>query len=95
MEQLHRIPALRCRRLFGSFGLYAGDRFFGIVHDQKLYFRTTDQTRADYTEAGMSIFRPNKKQSLKNYYQVPPTVLKDKKKLVTWARKAISATNVA
>jgi DNA transformation protein and related proteins len=75
--------------MFGSFGLYAGDKFFGIIHGQKLFFRTTEKTRHDYTAAGMTIFRPNAKQSLKNYYVVPPNVLEDREALVTWARRAI------
>ena len=78
--------------MFGGFGLYAGDQFFGIIYDRRLYFRTTEETRRDYTDAGMTIFRPNDKQSLKNYYEVPLVVLEDKKDFVTWARRAINST---
>ena len=91
MEQLEPIPALRCRSMFGGFGLYAGDQFFGIIYEHRLYFRTTEETRRDYIDASMTIFRPNDKQSLKNYYEVPPDVLEDKEDFVTWARKAINS----
>ena len=69
--------------------MYAGDKFFGIIRGQKLFFRTTEKTCPDYTAAGMTIFRPNAKQFLKNYYEVPPNVLENRKALVTWARRAI------
>ena len=78
--------------MFGGFGLYAGDQFFGIIYDSRLYFRTSEQTRSNYTDAGMTIFRPNDKQALKSYYEVPPAVLEDKADLVTWARMAINST---
>jgi len=77
--------------MFGGFGLYANERFFGIIYDNRLYFRTSEETRSDYTQAGMTIFRPNDQQSLKNYYEVPPAVFEDKESLVIWARKAINS----
>jgi len=89
VEQLQRLPGFRSRSMFGGCGLYSRDRFFGLIYKRRLYFRTGDETRAAYTTAGMSFFRPNPKQSLKNYYEVPTGILQDHDALVRWAKAAI------
>ena len=38
----------------------------------------------------MKPFRPSKKQTLKNYYEVPAFVLEDHEDLTDWATKAIN-----
>ena len=39
----------------------------------------------------MGPFRPNERQTLKSYYEVPPEVLDDAEALFSWAREAIRA----
>ena len=36
----------------------------------------------------MQPFRPSDKQTLKNYYEVPPDILEDGDELVRWAEQA-------
>jgi len=31
LDQLHTLPELRAKAMFGAHGLYAGDHFFGIL----------------------------------------------------------------
>jgi DNA transformation protein len=38
----------------------------------------------------MKPFRPNSKQTLKTYYEVPVEVIEDSEQLVTWATDASS-----
>lgn len=87
--QLELLPDFRCRNMFGGSGLYSRGRFFGLVYRGRVYFRTGDDTRPAYIEAGMGFFQPNQRQSLKNYYEVPPAVVADRGVLLEWARKAI------
>ena len=89
LDQLQGIGAVDCRAMFGGFGLYHRDLFFGILHKGRLYFKTNDQTRPDYEEYGMKSFRPSDKQTLKNYYEVPPDILEDGDELIHWAGKCI------
>lgn len=77
--------------MFGGYGLHRGDVFFGIIHRGRLYFKTDAQTRSPYLEAGMKPFRPNAKQTLKSYYEVPVDVIEDTDQLAAWARKAFLA----
>lgn len=77
--------------MFGAYGLYLGNAFFAIISKGRLYFKTDEKTRTLYEERGMRPFRPNEKQKLKNYYEVPAEVIEDRSELWAWAVKAASA----
>ena len=87
-DQLGALDDLRVRRMFGGHGLYLGDAFFGIVHQERLYFKTNDTTRKKFTMAGMTAFQPNERQTLKNYFEVPAAVVENRARLVEWVREA-------
>jgi DNA transformation protein len=88
LEQLSALGGLRCKRMFGGHGLYAGEIFFGIVFDGRLYFKTNPDTLPDYLAFHASVFAPSEKQTLKNYREVPVDILEDANNLTTWAQKA-------
>ncbi len=88
LDQLAAMESITCRAMFGGFGLYRQGVFFGILHKGRLYFKTNDHTRSAYEEYGMQPFRPSDKQTLKNYYEVPPDILEDGDELVHWAEQA-------
>jgi DNA transformation protein len=88
LQRLAALPALRCRAMFGGYGLYTGERFFGIVYRGRLYFRTTEETREEYALRGSRPFRPSARQTLRAYYEVPACVQEDPAELVAWARAA-------
>jgi DNA transformation protein len=77
------------RRMFGSLGLYHRDTFFGIIHRGHLYLRTTAATRPAYEARGMAPFRPNPRQTLKNYYELPADILEDPDALAGWVQDAL------
>ncbi len=89
LEQLAALSGIKARAMFGGHGLYAGERFFGIVHRGRLYFKTDERGRAVYQARGMDCFRPNPKQTLKNYYEVPVDIL-ESEECAAWARRAIA-----
>lgn len=88
LDQLHALGEVRCRAMFGGYGLYRGEEFFGIVYDGRLYFKTDEGTRAKYEGGGMGPFAPSETQVLKNYLEVPEEVLEDAEELTAWAREA-------
>jgi DNA transformation protein len=92
-EQLraHDPAAIEARRMFGSLGLYRDGDFFGILHRGTLYLRTDDATRPEYEARGMGPFRPNSRQTLKNYYEVPADILDDPELLAAWVQDAVLA----
>ncbi len=92
LDQLGGFPGVTCRAMFGGYGLYRREAFFGIIHKGRLYFKTDETTRRNYGERGMKPFRPNGKQRLKTYYEVPVEVIEDQELLTSWAEQAIPRT---
>lgn len=90
LNQLQLLERVDCRAMFGGYGLYREGVFFGIIHRGQLFFKTTEATRADYEQRGMAPFRPNSKQTLKNYYEVPTEIVEDAEQLTSWAQKAVA-----
>jgi len=90
LDQLRVLGSVDCKAMFGGYGLYFEDIFFGIVHKGQLYFKTDKTTVTDYLDKGMKPFRPNSRQTLKNYYEVPADILEDEGELAAWARKAVA-----
>jgi len=91
MDQLVALPGLRLRAMFGGHGLYQGDRFFGILMEGRLYFKTNAKSRPDYVKRGMSpfIYKKGRQIVSLNYFEVPPDVLENRDALVAWAERAI------
>jgi len=89
LDQLRDLGGLNCRAMFGGYGLYQHGAFFGVLYKGRLYFKTDPATVSAYLEKGMRPFRPNAKQILKNYYEVPADILEDPDQLSAWAEKAV------
>ncbi|MBH0179993.1 MAG: TfoX/Sxy family protein [Nitrospira sp.] len=89
LDQLADLHGLTCRAMFGGYGLYRGGKFFGIIHKGRLYFKVTITTMEQYTSHGMAPFRPNPKQTLKSFYEVPVNVIEDAEQLNEWAEQSV------
>ena len=92
LDQLGALTDVRARTMFGSHGLYSGEHFFGILDEGRLFFKTDERSKADYTARGMGPIAYESKGRLvtMNFYEVPPDILDQPQELVDWARKAIS-----
>ena len=91
LDQLVPMDDVEARRMFGGYGLYRDETFFGIVHKGKLFFKIDELTVGEYRKRKMKPFRPNAKQTLKSYYQVPVDVIEDADELREWAVKAVNS----
>ena len=89
LDQLSDLRGVTARAMFGGYGLYHGTTFFGILHKGRLYFKVTGTTISRYKEHGMKPFRPNAKQTLKSFYEVPVDVIEDAETLTQWATCAV------
>jgi DNA transformation protein len=90
VDQLTRLGPVEARAMFGAHGLYCGGVFFAIVADGRLYFKTDAGSRPEYEAWGMGPFRPNPKQTLRTYYEVPVEILEDDEALAAWAERALA-----
>ncbi|UCD11600.1 MAG: TfoX/Sxy family protein [Nitrospinaceae bacterium] len=89
LDQLAGLNGVSSRAMFGGRGLYFKGLFFGILFRGRVYFKTGPENREDYR--GMPSFRPNARQTLKNYYEVPAEVVEEADELQAWAVKAARA----
>ena len=90
VDELTPLGAIRSKKMFGGFGVFAGDTMFGIVDSQgALYFRADDETRARYEAAG------TEKHSRMPYFGVPDEVVASTEQMLDWGREALDAARRA
>jgi len=95
LDQLRPWGPVLAKRMFGGYGLFRGSLMFALVSDDTLYFRTDDENRPDFEEAGMPPFRYRRKEQLVAlaYHEVPADLLEDREKLALWAGNAFAAAS--
>ena len=93
LDQLAGLDDVEARRMFGGYGLYHDEIFFGILYKGKLFFKIDDSTVDEYRRRKMKPFRPNDRQTLKSYYQVPVEIIEDADQLGRWTSRAIACQN--
>jgi len=50
LEQLGHVEEIRAKRMFGEFGIYAGDKFVAVLCDDELFIKATAGGRAYFPE---------------------------------------------
>jgi DNA transformation protein len=90
LDQLSGLGDVEAKPMFGGAGFYLDGAFFGILYEQRLYFRVSADTIGDYRQRRMQPFKPfeGRRGSSKNYYEVPVEILESPPDLVKWARAA-------
>ena len=83
------------RRMFGGEGIYAEDVMFGLAYEGSIYLKVDDESRPEFEELGCGPFRPNERQTLRSFYEVPDEVGDDDAELAAWAHRAIEAARRA
>ena len=91
LARLLPLGEVTSRPMFGGWGIYWEGSIFAIQYQDRLYFKVDEHSKDEYVAKGMGQFRPNERQTLKSYYEVPPDVLVDSEALLSWAREAIRA----
>lgn len=93
--QLATLPELAIRRMFGGAGLYSSGVFFGVIDDDRVYFRIGDGNREDFKRAGSTPFQPIPDKPAMAYFSVPTMVIARSERFVEWAKKAVDAARAA
>jgi DNA transformation protein len=90
LDQLSTLEGVEARPMFGGAGFYLDGEFFGILYQQRLYFRVSGDTIGEYTRRKMKPFEPFKGKAGKSrgYYEVPTEIVESADDLVTWAKRA-------
>jgi DNA transformation protein len=86
---------VRARAMFGGYGLYMEDTFFGIVTEGRVYFRTDEESRETYRSRDMAALqpkhRPRGKRTVDRNFEVPANVLGNAALTREWAQRAAAA----
>jgi DNA transformation protein len=80
------------RNLFGGRGLYLEGRFFGVIFDGRLYFRTDAESRGAFVSRGMPAlqpkYRPAGPKNVDRHFEVPSEIARRGVRLRAWALRA-------
>src|SRR5258708_4642532 len=93
LESLRAFGPVRTRRMFGGWGIYGEGVFFALIADDTLYFKSDDETRAQFERASPGPFTFEKKgeRIVTHYYAVPEDAFEDADVMAKWARLGYAA----
>lgn len=91
IDILSKTANIRARKMFGGYGLYANNIFFAIVVENELYFKTDSNLAEEFKLHGSLPFTYSKQNKLVslNYHSVPPDIIEDNDKLISWFKKTL------
>lgn len=93
-ELFGALGPIRIKNMFGGAGVYAGELFFAIIADEKLYMKVDDENRAKFEAEGLSpfVYDPSKgERGTMSYYELPDAAYDDPDEACEWARSALDA----
>lgn len=93
VELLGPLGPARARRMFGGHGLYAGDRFVGVIADGVLYLKVDAKSRPLFAEAGGRPFTyaaAGRSVTL-GFWTVPDEAMESPAAMAPWAWRAWAA----
>lgn len=93
LELLGSLGAVRARRMFGGFGLYAGDTMVALIAHERLYLKVDDGTRGAFGSAGGEPFvhEGAGRKATMSYWTVPAEAMDSPALMAPWARLALQA----
>jgi len=81
------------RRFFGGEGLCAGEIMMGMVFDDRIYFKTDEQSRKRFLAEGCKPFTFEKRSTgetiVTGWFALPDRLYDDPDELAAWARAAL------
>jgi DNA transformation protein and related proteins len=84
---------VKLRRMFGAEGLFRDGLMFGIVYRERIYLKTSEDSRQAFITEGASPLYyefKNAEGVLTSYYELPDRLYDDPDELTEWARAAFA-----
>jgi DNA transformation protein len=81
------------RPMFGSEGLFSDGLMFAIVYEERLYFKTSEESRQAFIAEGTGPLYYKFKTAegiLTSYYELPDRLYDNPEELAEWSRVAFS-----
>ena len=97
LELLSSLGAVRSRRMFGGWGLYAGAVMVGLIAFDRLYLKVDADTRGRFEQAGCDpfVYTGQSKPVTMSYWTVPDEAMESAAEMQPWARLALQAALAA
>jgi DNA transformation protein len=88
---------VRIRRMFGGYGVYAGEHMFALATGGEIYLKADDASRPDFEAAGSRPFTYKAKGRTMRlgYWLMPEDGIDDPSGAARWARLAVEAATRA
>ena len=88
---------VRCRRMFGGTGIYAGDLMFALEIRGDVYLKADERTRDAFVREGCAPFKFTQRgrDVATSYWRLPERLLDDPDELAAWAKVALEAARRA
>lgn len=87
IEQLSKYqPNIRYKKMFGEYGLYQDEKFFGMICDNKLFLKSTQDLKKILSDDEI---RPYNGAS-DGYYHIPENHVEDDKWLPTYLEASLN-----
>ena len=87
MGLLYPIDGIRCKAMFGGYGIFHEDDMFALIKGTGLFFKVNDSNRPDYEIMSSSQYKPMP------YFQVPADVFDKPDSLLEWAGISIKVAH--
>ena len=94
LDLLRPLGEVRARRMFGGYGLYLGERMFGLVADDTLYLKVDADSEGDYAALGLPCFsylRQGRPVEIRSFRRAPAEALEQGEELCRRAGRALQA----
>ena len=94
LEILEPLGGVSIRGMFGGGGVFCQGVMFGLIADERLYFKVDDQSKPDFEAEGLGPFvyeTGNGKNTIMSYYDAPESAYDDQDEMLDWARKGLEA----
>ncbi|MEL7083825.1 MAG: TfoX/Sxy family protein [Cyanobacteria bacterium P01_A01_bin.3] len=93
LKQLQLCAPVSKRAMFGGYGLYIEGLMFGLVADDRPYFKCDRHNLEHYQSAGCTPFIYDRKSKpvQMSYYSVPESILNNPQALTEWVESARQA----
>lgn len=97
VELLSPLGAVRVKRMFGGHGFYVDEIFIALVSRERLFLKTTAETRARFEAEGCEPFRYGKDETeiALSYWSAPAEAMESPALMLPWARLALQAALAA
>lgn len=93
LDQLAPLGQVRARAMFGGWGLYCGERMFGLVAFDRLWLKVDGQSQARFASAGSEpfVYEGKGRPVTMSYWELPAEAIDEPEAMLAWGQLGLEA----